>query len=136
MKKIFSIISLMICLEVLSPWNGLSAGLFDRDDEPSGALLGYKQPCPVKRCEFNGIANGDLDIHMRQTHPKRYAAALAIYNRSTFTAFTAIFRTFSAASSGGFKGTSGAVNEFYNALKKAGADGKTIADILSSDDYD
>lgn len=136
MKKNFLILSLTICFTIFNLGSGLNAGLFDRDDEPPGARLGYPQPCPVKRCDFKGVANGDLDIHMRQKHPKRYAAVSAIYNRSTFSAFVGIFKTLSATSSGGFKGTSGAINEFYNALRKANADGRTIANILSSDEYD
>jgi hypothetical protein len=136
MKKSVSTVFLWVCLIALSSWDEAKAGLFDHDDKLPGELLGYKQPCPVRKCTFAGTANGDLDLHMQRTHPRRYAAALAVYNKSTFTAFTSIFRTLSSAASGGFEGTSSAVREFYNALRKAGADGKTIADILSSDQYD
>jgi hypothetical protein len=73
---------------------------------------------------------------MKQAHPKRYEAALSVYNKSTFGAFVGIFKTLSTASSGGFKEATGAVQEFYNSLRKAEADGKTIADILNSDEYD
>jgi hypothetical protein len=136
LKKCFSVLAVTTFLIIPTLWNECNAGLFDHDDKLPGELLGYKQTCPVNRCTFSGVANGDLDIHMRQTHPKRYEAALSVYNKSTFGAFVGIFKTLSAASSGGFKGTAGAVQEFYNSLRKTGADGRTIANILSSDEYD
>ena len=126
----------MACVIVVGHWNTCTAGLFDHDDKLPGEQLGYKQPCPINRCKFVGTRNGDLDLHMQGTHPKRYAAAMDVYNKGMFAAFAGIFKTFSSAASGGFSGTSGALQEFYSALCHAGADGQKIAEILSSDKYD
>lgn len=134
MKKNFA--KILICLAVVSLGNEAKAGLFDHDDKLPGEFLGYKQPCPVRKCTFSGAANGDLDLHMQKMHPSRYKAALDVYNRSTFSAFFNLSKSLYVAAKGGFGGTSGAMQEFYSALRKAGSDGRTIADILSSELYD